>query len=403
MKKAVLTLVILVLIAGCAVKPTEKKIEKILATQNDSLIIREAVPVINDVESPELQYRLADRLLPLVIDDDEAVYQSVLNATKESHNAMQYAMLANNIAWMNKDNKSLEGRLFALIEDAAVQCRTDAFIDALSVYLEKRGYTPMEKIEAEPQYRAMILDTYAYYLMKMDRVEEALGIYDEILEEYEDPEILINVSKAQASLNRYQHAMENILKALTLAPAHQDALALIYEYGESLSYPSTAIDSMVEKAVQDAHQAIASRLDKVRMNKPMPSFKLENIDETHLSSADLKGKILVIDFFATWCGPCRRALPKVHQFYQTYKDDENVQFLVISTDKDHSKVRPFIESNKYTFPVYFGGGVPEKFGIKGVPTMYVIGPDGKIRYEKVGYEEGEDLEFTLMMYVNSLR
>ena len=403
MKKITLVVVLIMIVAACAIKPTENRIEKILAVEEDSVFVREALSVVSDVESAELKYRLTERLLPLVVDGEEAIYQRVLNATKESHNAMQYAMLANSIAWKNRENTVLEERLFSLIEEAAVQCRTGEFIDVLSLYLDKRGYSTVDKIEAEPQYRAMILDTYAYYLMKMDRVEDALDVYKEILTEYDDPEILINVSRAQAKLNRYQHALENVLKALTQAPAHQDALSLIYEYGESLSYPASAIDTMVEKAVNDAHKAIISNLKEIRMDKPMPAFKLENLDGSVVRSSDLEGKILVIDFFATWCGPCRRELPKVHQLYKSYKDDENVKFLIISTDKDRSKVRPFIESNQYTFPVYYGGDVSEKFGIKGVPTMYVIGPDGKIRYEKIGYAEGEDLEFTLMMYVNSLR
>jgi thiol-disulfide isomerase/thioredoxin len=403
MKKTALIIALLMMITACAIKPTENRIEKTLAIKEDSVFVREALMMIDDVESSELKYQLTERLFPLVIDREEEIYQSVLNATQESHNAMQYAMLANTIAWKNRENTLLEDRLFSLIEDAAVQCRTGEFIDALSVYLDKRGYSPMEKIEAEPQYRAMILDTYAYYLMKMGRVEDALAVYEEILAEYDDPEILINVSRAQAKLNRYQFAMENVLKALSQAPAHQDALSLIYEYGESLSYPASAIDTMVEKAVNDAHEAIVSTLDEIRIDKPMPAFKLENLDGSVVRSSDLQGKILVIDFFATWCGPCRRELPKVHQLYQSYKNDEDIHFLIVSTDKDKSKVRPFIEANQYTFPVYYGNGVSEKFGIKGVPTLFVVGPNGKIRYEKIGYAEGEDLEFTVMMYVNSLR
>ncbi|MDD5582910.1 MAG: redoxin domain-containing protein [Candidatus Marinimicrobia bacterium] len=403
MKKIALVLAYLTFIIGCAIRPIENKVEQILALENDSLFVQQALPIFNDVESENLKHLLNERLFPLVVDKEEEVYQSVLMAVKESHNAMQYAMLANSVAWKNRDNKVLENRLFLLIEDAVKQCQTDEFIDALSIYLEERDYTPLEKIEAEPQYRAMVLDTYAYYLMKMNRQEEALSIYQEILEEYEDPEILINASKAQASLNRYQQAMESILKALRQAPAHPEALRLIYEYGESLSYPPSAIDSMVEKAVQEAREETERQLETIRIERPMPAFTLENIDGTILRSEDLKGKILVIDFFATWCGPCRRELPKLHQLYKTYREDDTVHFIVISTDEDRSKVKPFLKENNYTFPVYYGNGLSDKLGVKGVPTIYIVDGDGTIRYEKRGYAEGEDLEYALMMYINSLR
>jgi thiol-disulfide isomerase/thioredoxin len=403
MKKTILSFLILAFIVGCAVRPTEKKVEKVLTLESDSLFKTQALSIMDDIESPELKYKVTDRLFPLVIAEDDKIYQSVLSSVKETHNAMQFSMLANSIAWQNRKNQMLEERLFRLMEEAAELCRTDSFIDALSVYLEKRGYAPVEKIEAEPQFKGMILDTYAYYLMNRDRVEDALLIYDEILAGYEDPEILINLSKAQASLNRYQHAMETILKALLLAPAHEEALSLIYEYGESLAYPASAIDSMVDETISDAREKVVAGLDRNRMNIPMPEFELEKLDGTQISSGDLKGKIVVIDFFATWCGPCRRALPRIHQLYKNYIHDDDVMFLIISTDEDRSKVKPFIDKNKYTFPVFYNNGVSDDFGIRGVPTMYVVDPEGIIRYKKAGYAEGEDLEYTLMMYINSVR
>lgn len=402
MKKYLLFATFILFIAGCAVKPTENKIEKILSYESDSLFTVEALSIMDEVDSPGLKFRLTDRLFPLIWSSDNDTYLKVLHATQETHNELQFALLANNIVWKNRENKVLEDRLFSLIQEATEKCRTDGFIDVLSIQLKKRGYSPVEIIEAEPQYRSMILDTYAFYLVKRDMVEEALSIYNEILEEYEDPEILVNLSKVQASLNRYQQALESVVEALIHAPNHEEALSLAYEYGENLAYPTAAIDSMVEEAVVRARNLVIENLSKIQINKPLPEFTIEKIDGSKFHSSELKGKVVVMDFFATWCGPCRRALPKMHQIYQVYKEDDNVVFMFISTDKDKSKVRPFLDKNQYTFPVYYSSGLSESLGIKGVPTFYVIDPNGNIRYEKIGYTDGEDLEFTLRMYINSV-
>ena len=402
MKKILVCAVIIIFAVGCAVKPTENKIEKILDYESDSLFVANALPIIDEIDSPELKFRITDRLFPLVWGTDNETYQKVLDATRQTHNDLQFSLLANNIVWKNRDNKVLEDRLFSLIQEASKKCRTDDFIDALSIQLKKRGYSPADIIEAEPQYRSMILDTYAYYLVKKDMVEEALKIYNEILEEYEDPEILINLSKAQASLNRYQQALESVVQALKHAPNHEEALSLAYEYGDNLVYPTAAVDSMVEEAVVRARNRVIENLPKVQINIPLPDFTIEKLDGSKFSSDELKGKTVVMDFFATWCGPCRRALPKMHQMYHAYKEDENVVFMFISTDKDRSKVKPFVENNQYTFPVYYSSGLSETLGVKGVPTFFVIDPSGNIRYEKIGYSEGEDMEYMLMVYINSV-
>lgn len=347
MKKIILFAAFILFVAGCAVKPTEKRIDKILSYESDSLFMAEALSKIDEVHSPELKFRLTDRLFPLAWASDNETYQKVLNRTRETHNELQFALLANNIVWKNRENITYKDRLFSLIQEASDKCRTDAFIDALSVQLKKRGYSPAEIIEAEPQYRSMILDTYAYYLVKKDMIEEALLIYNEILEEYEDPEIFVNLSKVQASLNRYQQALESVIQALNHAPNHEEALSLAYEYGDNLAYPTVAVDSMVEDAVIYARNQVIQNLSKIQIYKPLPVFTIERMDGSKVPSSELKGKIIVMDFFTTWCGPCRRALPKMQQIYNDLMEDNDVVFMFISTDKDRSKVQPFVEKKQF--------------------------------------------------------
>src|SRR5579872_3716312 len=93
------------------------------------------------------------------------------------------------------------------------------------------------------------------------------------------------------------------------------------------------------------------------LKEPAPNFNLEDVHGKTVSLADFKGKILVIDFWATWCGPCQKSFPAMQILVDRYKSDPNVQFVFIDTwerDADYmDKVVQLLNRNKYTFNVLF--------------------------------------------------
>ena len=111
-------------------------------------------------------------------------------------------------------------------------------------------------------------------------------------------------------------------------------------------------------------------------------FMLTELDKNaaageSLDMATLKGKTLVIDFWATWCGPCVAQHPIIEKVRQKFRTSPDVVFLSIDSDDDRSLVKPFLEAQKWTQRVYHEGGLGGLLNVAALPTVLVINPEGK--------------------------
>ena len=134
-----------------------------------------------------------------------------------------------------------------------------------------------------------------------------------------------------------------------------------------------------------------------RISAPLAKdFKLLSIDGDYVRLSDLRGKVVVIDFWATWCGPCIREMPHLQKMVEKYTNNSHVKFLSISTDNPQDPVRPFIEKNKYTMKVLYDGGAGLAYEVRGIPSLFLVDGEGKIQYKHVGFG-GNGEEFIKMM------
>ena len=102
------------------------------------------------------------------------------------------------------------------------------------------------------------------------------------------------------------------------------------------------------------------------------------MDGANLRLSELRGKVVVVNFWATWCPPCRKEMPDLETLYQQFKD-QGLVILAIS-DEDAGKVRPFIAKEKVTYPILLDPGrkVNELFQIEGIPKTFVYDRSGKL-------------------------
>lgn len=169
--------------------------------------------------------------------------------------------------------------------------------------------------------------------------------------------------------------------------------------------PLEKMDQRIETARAASRQAIA--LDARRYERPAPGWTLPDLDGKSFKLADHAGKVVVLDFWGTWCGPCRQELPVFQMMYQKYKD-KGVVFYGVNWERaapgadPRQGVRDYMAKNSLDFPVVtdYDRVAQTAYEIEAFPTVFLIDKSGKIRYRNVGVAQG--IEHILADQIESL-
>jgi thiol-disulfide isomerase/thioredoxin/outer membrane lipoprotein-sorting protein len=134
--------------------------------------------------------------------------------------------------------------------------------------------------------------------------------------------------------------------------------------------------------------AVTSKPDLA--GKPAPAFEVKSLGGETFSLAALKGKTVLLDFWATWCGPCRKSMPVLEKISSEFKNSDLV-ILGVNTGEDREVVEEFLKKTPLQYPAVLSGesGILESYGVTAYPTFILIGRDGNVIANEVGFG-GED-------------
>ena len=125
-----------------------------------------------------------------------------------------------------------------------------------------------------------------------------------------------------------------------------------------------------------------------------PNFNLKTADGKTVELAKQKAKVVVLNFWATWCGPCKAEIPGFNELYEKYRT-KGLEIIGISLDDDGwSAIKPFVENVKVSYPIVLGDGeLAEAYGgIEAIPTTFILDKKGKILNRHLGYLSKDDFE-----------
>ena len=128
---------------------------------------------------------------------------------------------------------------------------------------------------------------------------------------------------------------------------------------------------------------------QVKEGVDAPNFTLKNLEGKEVSLSEFRGKYVVVNFWATWCGPCKIEMPSLEALYQRFKN-KNFAMLAISNDMfGATVVRPFVKANKISFPILLDQRLKASnaFGVVSLPSTFMIDPEGKIMGALYGAED----------------
>lgn len=275
---------------------------------------------------------------------------------------------------------------------------------------DKEKVTPSVKLNYMPEYlysnikkgdEASLYIAYAKVLTGLKRNEEAVEKYKKAFSLQPVDKFTENVVKAaikflfdQKKYETVQPIIEDAISAGIQADDMKDGLKGAYLQKNN---NENGFDSYYNKLVAEGKEKFLTNMKKKLINQPAPQFALTDLDGKTVSLTDLKGKVVIVDFWATWCGPCKASFPAMQKAVNKFKDNKDVVFLFINTwqtELDKKKnAEDFIKETKYSFHVLLDteNKVVADFKVGGIPTKFVLDKNGNIRFNVVGFTGSDDI------------
>jgi len=279
-------------------------------------------------------------------------------------------------------------------------------------YFPEFGYIPSYvpdsvRKQAVAEAKSALFSLKALNYLRLKNIDSAKTLADKAIKTSDGREALINSSSVFAALGENEQAFKTLWTLLVKNPTDSVVLKDAKVYFLKYNGDENAFKAKVMELEQLEIAQLTAKTKTLMMNKPGPELSgLVTLEGKPVTPEMMSGKIVILDFWATWCVPCMQEMPYFHNVYQKYKNNPNVMFMVVNSGSNNSieDARKWVKQNpQYQFPVYFNNdkNIGEKVGFTVIPTIAVIDQAGKLQFRTIGFE-GEILQKKLDVEISIL-
>lgn len=360
------------------IKTNQSGVPRFVVLVNRQIAINQQVRLIagatETVPSEKIRHLLGLLSLRPSTEMRRVVYEEIFQLGVRSRNvpaARKYGMI---LSHLDPDDSRLLSQLALVLADkkahldealslaTAARRRTETFRSA-----RRPSNTPQSVLDVvftkERQHqeyrknRAAALDALGWVLVQLGRTHEGEPLLRQALRIEESEERLSHLAEALERLNRMDEAAIAKARALTF---------------------------------------LTESIKKNFISKPVDDLQVTSIEGQSLKLSDLKGRIIIVNFWASWCTPCRQEMPRLKTLFEKFRT-QGLDIVAISVDQEPDKARAFAADNSLNFFISIDPGLGKKIAGDSIPVSLVIDRTGTLRYRKLGYEEGDEREIELVI------
>jgi len=159
-----------------------------------------------------------------------------------------------------------------------------------------------------------------------------------------------------------------------------------------IRFPARRVACAISLAIATLVMSLSAQA--VGVDAQAPDFTLESLHGSNLRLQERRGEVVLINFWASWCGPCRQEMPILDRLHQRYRD-AGFSVLGVNVEGKRKPAEKIAKKSKVTFPVLIDAGqkVSESYELEAMPTTVVVDRNGKIRYIHRGYKSGDEAKY----------